>query len=131
MPGLLFSGTNIATVAYVEVLSDGTSPNVNSGVETAHPNPGEYTVTLPANDAQPSVASSPSSGGGGAMYIVCPKGSTPCSFAVEDTASPPPAGVANGRVKTIRFESGGSPFDTDFDFIVLRPTITAPAGGPG
>lgn len=53
MPGLLASGAVPAVVAYARVNEDGTSPDMNSGVETSRSSEGIYLIDLPSNLAQP------------------------------------------------------------------------------
>lgn len=53
MPGLFASGPTPAVVAYAQVKKDGTSPDMNSGVETSRSAQGTYLIDLPAGLAQP------------------------------------------------------------------------------
>jgi hypothetical protein len=50
----LFDSAGLAIVAYADVLTDGTSPTVNSGIKTAKvpATVGQYTITLPAGTVQ-------------------------------------------------------------------------------
>ena len=130
MPGLLFSGANLATVAYCEV--DGTagaSTVTNSGVTTTRVAAGTYVVILPTGLAQ-----DPSRD----LMFVQPKTNN------TDT-QPNPAGlVAKMAVvddtlqatKTIAIFSGdptlaaSTRIDSSFSVLILRTTISPPTGAP-
>jgi len=118
MPNALFDSAALAIVAYAEVAADGTSTLINSGVVTARTSLGRYTVTLPADKAQSAARD---------LIFVCPKGtidSTPYSHKVDDSSA---------TVKEIAIY-GGSPLttfaDSAFSILILRTTVTPPAGSP-
>jgi hypothetical protein len=121
MPSNIFDTAGIAVVAYAEVLTDGTSPNTNSGVTTARIGTGQYTVTLGANQQQSSARD---------LIFVTPKNpvghnlSVPRSHAVDDS---------NVATKVVAIY-GGSPIlsymDSDFSVLILRTTIQPVAGYP-
>jgi hypothetical protein len=116
----LYDLAGLAVVAYGEVLADGTSTNINSGVTTARTAAGQYTVTLPAGKAQSGTRD---------LMFVTPKVASPTgvpySASVDDTSA---------TVKSVAIY-GGSPLatfaDCEFSFLILRTIITPPAGSPG
>ncbi len=114
----LYDLAGLAVVAYAEVLADGTSPNVNSGVATARTAAGQYTVTLPAGKLQSGVRD---------LMFVTPKGtitSTPFSHKVDDS---------DPAIKRVAIY-GGQPLatfaDSDFSVLIVRSIVTPPAGSP-
>lgn len=120
MPSTLFDSAGLAIVAYAEVIgTTGASTNTNSGVVTTRIATGLYSVTLPANLQQSSSRD---------LIFVTPKGSITSdaySYKVDDTVS-----VATKYIAIY----GGSPVlsyaDSDFSVLILRTTITPPAGAP-
>lgn len=79
MSGMTFDSVGAAIQAYAEVLADGTSPNMNSGVATARVSAGLYTVTLPAGHGLSDARM---------QAIVTPKGTitgVPVSCSVDDS----------------------------------------------
>jgi hypothetical protein len=130
MPGLGFSGANLATVAYADV--DGTagaSTATNSGVSTTRVAAGTYVVVLPTGLTQ-NIARD--------LIFVQPRTNN------TDT-QPNPAGlVAKMAVvddtleatKTIAIFSGDptlaavTRIDSSFSILILRTTISPPAGAP-
>lgn len=125
MPGLSFSAPNLATVAYAEVDgAAGASTTTNSGVTTTRTTLGTYVVILPTNLAQ--VESSDlifcqlkeSSDGSGLVAKNC---------VVDDSLS---------VTKTIYVWSGdpalaaATKIDSSFSILILRSTISPPAGAP-
>jgi len=130
MPSLGFSGANLATVAYAEV--DGTagaSTATNSGVSTTRAAAGPDILVLPTGLTQQ---------GSRDLIFVQPKTNA------TDT-QPNPAGlVAKMAVvddtleatKTIAIFSGDptlaavTRIDSSFSILILRTTITPPAGAP-
>ena len=116
----LYDSAGMAIVAYGEVLADGTSPNMNSGVATARTATGQYTVTLPVNKLQ--------SGNRDIMVVtpkVIPSLGIPVSHSVDDS---------DPAVKKVAIY-GGSPLTTfancEFSFIIFRSIVTPPALSPG
>lgn len=118
----LYDIAGLAVVAYGEVLADGTSPAMNSGVTTGRTAAGQYTVTLPANKLQ---------SGARDLMVVTPKVSQvpanpiPFSHSVDD---------ADPAIKRIAIY-GGTPLatfaDCEFSFIIFRTIVTPPTGAPG
>lgn len=120
MPANTFDTAGLAVVAYAEVIgATGASTNTNSGVTTTRISTGQYSLTLPANQQQ---------SGSRDLIFVTPKGaitSEPYTHKVDDTTS-----VATKYIAIY----GGSPLtsyaDSDFSVLILRTTITPPAGAP-
>jgi hypothetical protein len=117
----LYDTAGLAIVAYGEVLADGTSPNLNSGVTTGKTGTGQFTVTLPANKLQ--------SGTRDLMFVTpkvsqTPANPIPFSHSVDDSDS---------AVKKVTIY-GGSPLatfaDAEFSFIIFRSLVTPPTGSP-
>jgi hypothetical protein len=105
--------TDLALVAYAEVLGDGTSTLANSGIATTRVSDGVYTLTLPSGLEQVDAA---------ALVFVQGRGATPRMHTVEF--------VSNG-VRTVRFsDGGGSAVDADFSVFIWKSTITPPALAP-
>jgi hypothetical protein len=111
----------LAIVAYGEVLADGSSPSTNSGVTTAKTGTGQYSITLPAGKLQ--------SGAKDLMFVtpkVANPTGAPVSHSIDDT---------DPAVKTVALYGGSAPLatfaDCAFSFLILRTTITPPAGVPG
>jgi hypothetical protein len=123
MPGLTFSGANLATVAYAEVSEGGTSSVTNSGITTTRTSRGIYFAMLPTAIAQV---------GSKDLIFVQPKlasGVLAAAMAiVDDTAI---------VTKVIRIFDGNTAnsastgIDCDFSLLILRTTISPPAGSPG
>lgn len=127
MPGLTFSGANLASVAYAEVDGvAGASTTTNSGVTTTRTALGTYVVILPTNLAQVEatdlifVQLKESAAGGGAGLVAK-------NAVVDDSLS---------VTKTV-FVWSGDPalgvatlIDSSFSILILRSTITPPAGAP-
>ena len=126
MPGLNFAGPNLATVAYAEVDgAAGASTTCNSGVSTTRTAAGTYVVLLPTTLAQDV---------GRDLIFVQPKANndgtsftTPRFADVDDSLSVTktiviwggdPAAVSSTRV------------DGSFSILILRTTISPPAGAP-
>jgi hypothetical protein len=115
----LYDNAGLAVVAYGEVLADGTSPNLNSGVTTARTSAGLYTITLPANKLQSGVRD---------LMFVTPKGAitaTPFSHKIDDS---------DPAVKQVAIY-GGAPLttfaDSEFSFVIFRSIVNPPTGSPG
>jgi hypothetical protein len=118
MPSNVFDTAGIAIVAYAEVLADGTSPNMNSGVTTGRTSAGLYTVTLPANLGQSDARM---------QAIVTPKGTitgVPVSHSVDDS---------DPFIKQVAIYKG-SPLatlaDSAFNVLIIRTITPPPAGAP-
>jgi hypothetical protein len=114
----LYDIAGLAVVAYAEVLADGTSPNVNSGVTTARTGLGLYTVTLPAGKLQ---------SGSRDLMFVTPKGTLspmPYSHKIDDS---------DPAIKRVAIY-GGAPLttyaDSEFSVLILRTILTPPTGSP-
>jgi hypothetical protein len=130
MPSLGFSGSNLATVAYAEVDgATGASTATNSGVATTITASGTYTVVLPTGITQNQARD---------LIFVQPKTNA------TDT-QPSPAGlVAKMAVvddtldatKTIAIFAGDpslpatTRINSSFSILILRTTISPPAGAP-
>jgi hypothetical protein len=130
MPGLGFSGSNLATVAYAEVDgATGASTATNSGVSTTIVSAGTYVVVLPTGLTQ-NVSRN--------LIFVTPKtnntdtqpnpaGLVPKFAVVDDTLD---------ATKTIAFWSGDptnpaiTRLNSSFSILILRTTISPPAGAP-
>jgi hypothetical protein len=114
----LYDIAGLAIVAYGEVLADGTSPNLNSGVVTGKTGTGQFTVTLPANKQQSGTRD---------LMFVCPKGTltaTPFSHKIDDS---------DPAIKRVAIY-GGSPLttlaDCEFSFVIFRSIVQPPALSP-
>lgn len=125
MPSLGFSGANLAVVAYAEV--DGTagaSTTQNSGVTTTRTALGTYVVILPTTLAQQSQTD---------LIFVQPKATAAGSGVVAKTSC---VDDTLDATKTISFFSGDpalgatTHIDSTFTILILRTTITPPAGAP-
>lgn len=116
----LYDVAGLAIVAYGEVLADGTSPNMNSGVGTARTGAGQYTVTLPANKLQ---------SGNRDIMVVTPKqvstDPTPVSHSIDDTSA------TIKRISIYRGAPLATFGDAEFSFIIFRTIVTPPALTPG
>lgn len=121
MPQLGFSGPNLATVAYAEVAgTNGASTAMNSGITTTRVSQGVYVAVLPANNLQTSSRD---------LIFVQPKGTSvlPKMAVVDDSLD---------ATKTIYIwdgdpaGTGPTTIDSDFSLIILRTTISPPAGSP-
>ena len=116
----LYDIAGLAVVAYGEVLADGTSPNMNSGVTTARTGAGQYTVTLPDNMRQSGIRD---------LMVVTPKqvstDPTPVSHSIDDTSA------AIKRVSIYRGAPLATFGDAEFSFIIFRTILTPPTGSPG
>jgi len=129
MGQLHFSHVDLATVAYVEVDSGGSSTRSNSGVVTTRFAQGTYKVILPTNLAQLEprdlilIQGKNDVGGAGVV---------PKDFTVDDS---------DPVIKTIYCFSGEVGVDTtppvvttgldsSFYLLILRTTISPPAGAP-
>lgn len=123
MPGLNFSGANLAVVAYAEVEGTaGASTATNSGITTTRTALGLYLATLPTNLAQ--------SQSRDLMFVQAkgPYSSTPGLSAVAKMQT---VDDSDPTVKAIAFfNAAGTPLDSDFSLLILRTTISPPAGAP-
>ena len=126
MPGLTFSGPNLATVAYAEVDgATGASTATNSGVTTTRTASGTYVVILPTTLAQDVSRD---------LIFVQPKSNNDgSSFAIPRFAD---VDDSLAVTKTINIWSGNPAaaaatlIDGTFSILILRTTITPPAGAP-
>ncbi len=129
MGQLHFSHVDLATVAYVEVDSNGTSTRSNSGVVTTRTELGVYDVILPTNLAQleprdlilVQTKNEPESTSITARTVVVDD-SDPViktiycfSGAVDSAATPPLAATS---------------IDSAFVLVILRTVISPPSGAP-
>ena len=129
MPGANFSGPNLATVAYAEVAgADGSSTTCNSGVSTTRISAGLYNVILPTNLAQNQNRD---------LIFVQPKGpygTTQLGGAL--VAKNAEVDDSDPITKAIAIFDGNpalgasTRIDSDFSILILRTTITPPAGAP-
>jgi hypothetical protein len=126
MPGLTFSGANLATVAYALVDSAvGASPTMNSGVQTTKLSLGKYQIILPTTLAL----------GEGSDMVLIQACETPTGGAGVAARM---AVVDNSLAitKLVYFWDGdpaqahSSNIDTSFLVLVLKSTLTPPAGSP-
>lgn len=124
MPGLAFSGPNLATVAYAEVDSTGSSTTTNSGIVTTRVSEGVYVAILPTNLAQVDASD---------LVFVQLKQSS------DGTGLVPKNAIVDNSLsvtKTISVFSGNpalasvSHIDSSFSLLILRSTISPPAGAP-
>lgn len=124
MPGLLFSGANLATVAYAKVDgATGASTVSNSGVTTTRTAAGQYVVVLPQGLTQTTPRD---------LIFVMPNRL--------DTSSLVAMAVVDDSLeatKTIRMYNGdptaASPTglqDMSFFILILRTTIAPPVNSP-
>lgn len=125
MPGLSFSGANLATVAYAEVDGvAGASTVTNSGVSTTRTAAGTYVVILPTgltqNVGRDLIFVQPKANNDGTSFVA--------KMAVVDDSLE--------ATKTIAIFSGdptlaaSTRIDSSFSILILRTTITPPAGAP-
>lgn len=129
MPGLNFAGANLATVAYAEVAgADGSSTTANSGVLTTRIAQGLYNVILPTGLAQVQSRD---------LIFVQPKGpygttqlggALVAKSAEVDDSDPTTKAIAifDGNPAL----SASTRIDSDFSILILRTTISPPAGAP-
>lgn len=120
MPHSYYDTAGMAFVAYAEILADGTSPNMNSGVTTGRLGTGQYTLTLPTNLGQADARM---------QMVITPKGhplaGTPVSYVVDDT---------DPLIKRIDMMAGSPTMtlaDHAFNVLVMRTITQPPAGSPG
>lgn len=120
MPHNYYDTAGMAFVAYAEILADGTSPNMNSGVVTALVGLGQYTLTLPANlgqaDNRMQMVISPKSH---------PLSGVPVCYEVDDT---------DPLIKRISMFAGTPTMTLSnhaFNVLVLRTITQPPANSPG
>lgn len=129
MPNLGFSGPNLAVVAYVEVEGvAGASTATNSGITTTRSALGTYLAVLPANLGQSQgrdlIFVQPKGGYGGQS----PGANLVAKMAVVDDSDP--------TTKVVAIFSGdpalsaSTRVDSDFSLLILRTTISPPAGSP-
>jgi hypothetical protein len=123
MPGLNFSGANLATVAYANVDgAAGASTVTNSGITTTRTALGTYVVILPTNLTQTA---------GRDLIVVTPKAPAGAPVAVMFTVDD-----ALDATKTISFFDGNpangatTKLDSSFSILILRTTIAPPSGAP-
>ena len=118
-----FSTANLALVAYAYVKSDGTSPDMNSGMTTTRLGigSGAYQVTLPGSETvQPS--STLQEGQFNDLILVTPNHGQPLMVSTGDSSE---------FVKQINFSNNSSPQDSAFAIVILRSTIPRPTGSDG
>lgn len=125
MPGLGFSGPNLATVAYAEVDGvEGASTATNSGVTTTRTALGTYVVILPTTLTQNEsrdlifVTLKQSSDGSGLVAKNCVVDDSLPATKVVNIFSGNPALAASTKI------------DSSFTVIILRSTIAPPLGAP-
>ena len=126
----LFDSAGLAIVAYAEVLADGTSPSVNSGIGTAKVanTTGQYAITLPSGKTQgPAVAGQYPRD----LIFVQPLGAltgTPASSKVD------PTNVANSDGSgtfNVGLYNGSTLADGAFAIVIFRTVLPTPSsGGP-
>jgi hypothetical protein len=131
MPGLSFSGVNLASVAYAEVdKTAGASTVMNSGVTTTRTSLGTYVVILPTQLAQRE---------GTDIVLVTPRAlPSEDDSGIEYQARDVVVDNSLAVTKTIYFWRTVFPerlptatlIDTDFTVVILRSTITPPTGAP-
>jgi hypothetical protein len=122
MPGLNFSGPNLATVAYAAVdATAGASTVMNSGVQTTRISLGKYQIILPTNLAQ--------NEGTDLVFIQ----------AIESPGTTGRASVVDNSLSVTKLVyfwdtnpalGAATNIDTSFSVVILRSTITPPAGAP-
>lgn len=122
MPGLGFSGANLATVAYAEVEgAAGTSTTQNSGVTTTRTALGTYVVILPTNLSQPQARD---------LIFITPRlnqdgsGNASKTYVLDDRLD---------ATKTVTFYANDTTtkIDSSFTILIMRTTIAPPSGAPG
>lgn len=125
MPGLTFSGANLATVAYAEVDGvAGASTITNSGVATTRSAAGTYVIVLPTGITQ---------NVGRDLIFVQPKANN------DGTSLVAKMGVVDDSLeatKTVAIFAGdpslaaSTRIDSSFSILILRTTISPPTGAP-
>ena len=125
MPGLAFSGANLATVAYADVEGvAGASTVMNSGVTTTRASAGTYIVLLPTNLTQNQ---------GRDLIFVQPTANADGTSLVAKMAVVDDSLAAT---KTVAIFAGDpslaavTRIDSSFSILILRTTITPPTGAP-
>jgi hypothetical protein len=110
------NSASLAVIAYAQVNgSDGSTPYLNSGLVTARVGVGSYTLTLPADQ-----------GNLHSLIFVQILGATPLSYAADADETDP-----NGLIKTVNIGSSSTTaVDADFNVMICRSMLTAPAGSP-
>lgn len=132
MSALTFSAPNLATVAYADVSSDGSSTRSNSGVVTTRLGLGTYAIILPTNLGQLQASD---------LFLVQIKREGAPLHGIDAVVDDNFGGDQAQFEKVIYFfdgtPSGGSSppasstnIDTDFNVLILRTTITPPVGAP-
>jgi hypothetical protein len=144
-----FSTANLALVAYALVESDGTSPDLNSGITTTKLDSGTYEMVLPGDPGQQAVLQE---GQGGPFTEVPQYGGTEYAGVMRDLIFVSP--ILRGNVYSTM--DGGFPYlieqrspfvirvyffmsrvspltahDSAFSFMVLRSTINPPQDDSG
>jgi hypothetical protein len=124
-----FSTANMAVVAYALVKADGTSPEINSGVETTRlggPGTGYYAIILPGNPSQQEVLQQgqgdPISGFRHDLIFACP---------INGGALTVGTGYTGEFIRTIQIENNAGGLDSDFAVMILRTTIPTPTDSSG
>jgi hypothetical protein len=120
----LFDSAGLAIVAYAEVLANGTSPSLNSGIGTAKvPNTtGQYAITLPSGKVQgPAVAGQYPRD----LVIVNPIGLSATFVTADPTNIPNSDGSGTFLVNVY---TGGTLADGQFSVLILRTVLPTPAG---
>ena len=118
-----FSTANLALVAYALVDANGNADEINSGGSIVHVGTGIYNVILPGKEgAQETLQQGQGNAPNGFrrdLIFACPAGGSPLMVGTNDT---------DEFTKTFQFGdgSGGTPTDTDFALVILRPTIPTP-----
>ena len=121
-----FSTANLAVVAYALVKSDGTSPEMNSGVTTTKLGTGAYEITLPGKEAaQENLQQgqgNPSTGFRQDLILACATRGGPLMVSTNDM---------NEFVKSVFFADSRGAADSDFAFVILRSTLPVPTDSNG
>ena len=113
----LFDSAALAIVAYAHVAADGSSTGTNSGVLTTKQNPGLYSVSLSTVMAQECDRD---------LILVQPTSTASQLGAMSNVFD---GGMAT---KLVQFSNASTTaVDTSFAIIILRTTITPPAGAAG
>ena len=108
------NSASLAEVAYAQVVgTNGSTPNLNSGVTASRVGAGSYTITLPAGQGQTHD-----------LIFVQIMGTVPLVYSSDvDDADP--------NIKKVYIGSSSTTaVDADFSVIIMRSMLTPPPGAP-
>ena len=126
----LFDSAGLAIVAYADVLANGTTPLVNSGLTVVKSiNAGQYAITLPKGKAQ--VAAPGEAAPRDLIFVQAvqtPLDNTVLSAKVDPTATVNPDGSATFNVAIVNATTFA---DGAFDIVIFRTVLSTPANPTG